>query len=173
MGPVRGSLQDGNIVHFKMKKKTKLKKLMEAYCARQSLQMDQIRFLFDGNRLRGDTQTPDELAMEDDDVIDAMLFQVVHPLSHSARRARAAPRVSAWTSRPRGVTRRRTVLRKGWPSASTARLKRSMLHMLLHICRSFRPFKTLISWMKWRRSLATASAGRSTWAMLTRRSCSR
>ena len=62
-------------VHFKMKKKTQLKKLMEAYCARQSLQMEQIRFLFDGNRLR-DSQTPDELEMEDDDVIDAMLFQV-------------------------------------------------------------------------------------------------
>ena len=66
-------MQDGNMmlpqVHFKMKKKTQLKKLMEAYCARQSLQMDQIRFLFDGNRLR-DSQTPGELHMEDDDVID-------------------------------------------------------------------------------------------------------
>ena len=48
---------------------------MEAYCVRQSLQMDQIRFLFDGNRLR-ENQTPDELEMEDDDAIDAMLFQV-------------------------------------------------------------------------------------------------
>jgi len=75
MGPVRGSLQDGNIVHFKIKKKTQLRKLMEAYCARQSLQMDQIRFLFDGNRL-WDAQTPDELDMEDDDVIDAMLIDV-------------------------------------------------------------------------------------------------
>jgi small ubiquitin-related modifier len=63
------------MVHLKMMKKTALKKLMEAYCARQSLQMDQIRFLFDGNRLR-ENQTPDELEMEDDDVIDAMLFQV-------------------------------------------------------------------------------------------------
>ena len=68
-------MQDGNIVHFKIKKKTQLKKLMEMYCARQSLQMEQIRFLFKGNRLR-DSQTPDELEMEDDDVIDAMLFQV-------------------------------------------------------------------------------------------------
>ena len=68
-------VQDGNIVHFKIKRKTQLKKLMEAYCNRQSLQMDQIRFLFDGNRLR-ETQSPDELEMEDDDVIDAMLFQV-------------------------------------------------------------------------------------------------
>jgi len=64
-------LQDGNVVHFKMKKKTALKKLMEAYCARQSLQMDQIRFLLDGNRL-GENQTPDELEMQDDDVIDAL-----------------------------------------------------------------------------------------------------
>jgi small ubiquitin-related modifier len=72
---LRPGLQDGGIVHFKIKKKTQLKKLMEAYCARQSLQMEQIRFLFDGNRLR-DSQTPDELEMEDDDVIDAMLFQV-------------------------------------------------------------------------------------------------
>jgi hypothetical protein len=62
--------QDGNIVHFKIKRKvrilgffplflrmlnlsdlqTPLKKLMEAYCQRQSLQLDQIRFLFDGQR---------------------------------------------------------------------------------------------------------------------------
>lgn len=34
-----------------------------------------VRFVFDGNRLHGD-HTPDELEMEDDDVIDAMLFQV-------------------------------------------------------------------------------------------------
>jgi ubiquitin len=67
--------RNGNIMHFKMKRKKQLKKLMEVYCARQSLQMEQIRFLFDGNRLR-DSQTPDELEMEDDDVIDAMLFQV-------------------------------------------------------------------------------------------------
>jgi hypothetical protein len=32
------------MVHLKMMKKTALKKLMEAYSARQSLQMGQIRF---------------------------------------------------------------------------------------------------------------------------------
>jgi hypothetical protein len=32
-----------------------------------------VRFLFDGNRLR-DNQTPDKLEMEDDDVIEAILF---------------------------------------------------------------------------------------------------
>ena len=49
---------------------------MEAYCARQSLQMNQSRFLFDGNRLR-EHQTPDELEMEDDDVIYAFIIQKV------------------------------------------------------------------------------------------------
>jgi len=33
--------QDGNIVQFKIKRTTRLQKLMEAYCARQSLLMDQ------------------------------------------------------------------------------------------------------------------------------------
>ena len=52
--------QDQDIVHFKIRTTTQLKKLMEAYCAGKSLQMDQTRFLFGGNRLR-DTQTPGEL----------------------------------------------------------------------------------------------------------------
>ena len=38
---MRFGAQDGNIVHFKIKRKTALKKLMEAYCQRQSLQLDQ------------------------------------------------------------------------------------------------------------------------------------
>lgn len=63
--------QDGNIVHFKIKKKLKLKKLMEFYCVRQSLQKNQIHFLFYGKLLR-DSQTPNELEMEDDDVIDVI-----------------------------------------------------------------------------------------------------
>ena len=66
--------QDGNIVDFKIKKRTQLRKLMEAYCALQSLQIDQIRFLFDSNRLH-EGETPGQLDMEDNDIIDAMLFQ--------------------------------------------------------------------------------------------------
>jgi len=61
-------------VHFKTKKTKPLQKLMEAYSARQSLCLEQIRFLFDGNGLH-DELTPEELEMEDGDVIDAMLFQ--------------------------------------------------------------------------------------------------
>ena len=75
MGSVRGSLQDGSIVHFKIKTTCPLKKLKETYCLQKSLQMHQTRFVFDGNvdgnRL-GDTQTPGELDMEDDDVINVI-----------------------------------------------------------------------------------------------------
>ncbi|XP_022727894.1 small ubiquitin-related modifier 1-like [Durio zibethinus] len=66
--------QDGNEVFFKIKRTTQLKKLMNAYCDRQSVDFNSIAFLFDGRLLRG-KQTPDELEMEDGDEIDAMLHQ--------------------------------------------------------------------------------------------------
>ncbi|KAK1570900.1 hypothetical protein Q3G72_008770 [Acer saccharum] len=66
--------QDGNEVFFRIKRSTQLKKLMNAYCDRQSVEINLIAFLFDGHRLRAE-QTPDELEMEDGDEIDAMLHQ--------------------------------------------------------------------------------------------------
>ncbi|KAF7032329.1 hypothetical protein CFC21_043513 [Triticum aestivum] len=66
--------QDGNEVFFRIKRSTQLKKLMNAYCDRQSVDLNSIAFLFDGRRLRGE-QTPDELEMEEGDEIDAMLHQ--------------------------------------------------------------------------------------------------
>ncbi|KAL7589282.1 small ubiquitin-related modifier 1 [Lactuca sativa] len=66
--------QEGNEVFFRIKRSTQLKKLMNAYCERQSLEMNSIAFLFDGRRLRAE-QTPDELEMEEGDEIDAMLHQ--------------------------------------------------------------------------------------------------
>ncbi|KAF5815015.1 putative Ubiquitin domain-containing protein [Helianthus annuus] len=65
---------DGNEVFFRIKRSTQLKKLMNAYCDRQSVEINSIAFLFDGRRLRAE-QTPDELEMEDGDEIDAMLHQ--------------------------------------------------------------------------------------------------
>jgi hypothetical protein len=47
-------------VFFRIKRSTQLKKLMNAYCDRQSVDMNAIAFLFDGRRLRGE-QTPDEV----------------------------------------------------------------------------------------------------------------
>nr|AAX30012.1 small ubiquitin modifier 2 [Schistosoma mansoni] len=64
--------QDGSEVQFRIKRSTPLsKKLMNAYCDRTSVDVNSIRFLFDGRRIREATQTPDELDMEDGDEIDA------------------------------------------------------------------------------------------------------
>ncbi|CAH9112836.1 unnamed protein product [Cuscuta europaea] len=65
---------DGNEVFFRIKRSTQLKKLMNAYCDRQSIEFTSIAFLFDGRRLRAE-QTPNELEMGDGDEIDAMLHQ--------------------------------------------------------------------------------------------------
>eukprot|EP00484_Ammonia_sp_Unknown_P022124 CAMPEP_0197039360 /NCGR_PEP_ID=MMETSP1384-20130603/16155_1 /TAXON_ID=29189 /ORGANISM="Ammonia sp." /LENGTH=105 /DNA_ID=CAMNT_0042469945 /DNA_START=232 /DNA_END=549 /DNA_ORIENTATION=+ len=66
--------QDGTEVYFKVKKTTKLKKLMDAYCARVGKEAGSIRFLFDGDRIAPDS-TPNDLGMEDEDEIDAMVEQ--------------------------------------------------------------------------------------------------
>ena len=66
--------QDGTEIYFKIKKTTALKKLMEAYCNRQGLSMNQCRFIFDGDRVRED-QTPEQLEMDNGDEIDAMVEQ--------------------------------------------------------------------------------------------------
>ncbi|GKD53079.1 small ubiquitin-related modifier 1-like protein, partial [Tanacetum coccineum] len=50
---------EGNEVFFRIKRSTQFKKLMNAYCDRQSVEMNSIAFLFDGRRLRAD-QNPDE-----------------------------------------------------------------------------------------------------------------
>merc|ERR1712137_1047291 len=67
--------QDGNEIFFKCKKTTPLQKLMNAFCNRQGVSMQSVRFLFDGQRLR-EQQTPSELDMEDGDVIDVMVEQM-------------------------------------------------------------------------------------------------
>jgi len=66
--------QDGNEVYFKIKKQTPLRKLMDAYCQRQAIDSNSIRFLYDGQRIQAE-QTPKELDMEDNDIIDAVLQQ--------------------------------------------------------------------------------------------------
>ncbi|KAK4749768.1 hypothetical protein SAY87_027217 [Trapa incisa] len=77
--------QDGSEVFFRIKRSTQLKKLMNAYCDRQSVDMSSIAFLFDGRRLRAE-QTPDELEMEDGDEIDAMLHRLEErPFIHKRR----------------------------------------------------------------------------------------
>ena len=48
------------MVHFKIKRNTQLKKLMQAYCDRQGFQMSTIRFMFDGTPIGAET-TPSEV----------------------------------------------------------------------------------------------------------------
>lgn len=66
--------QDGNEIFFKCKMTTPLSKLMNAFCQRQGVTMNSVRFLFDGSRINVD-QTPKDLEMEDGDTIDVMVQQ--------------------------------------------------------------------------------------------------
>jgi len=71
---VKVKAQDGTEIYFKIKRTTQLKKLMEAYCQRQGLTMNQCRFIFDGEKLKED-DSPEKLEMENGDEIDVMVEQ--------------------------------------------------------------------------------------------------
>ncbi|GLC44482.1 hypothetical protein PLESTM_001604700 [Pleodorina starrii] len=45
--------QTGNEVHFKVKMKTKLEKVFNAYCNKKGVEPSSVRFLFDGTRGMG------------------------------------------------------------------------------------------------------------------------
>jgi Ubiquitin-2 like Rad60 SUMO-like len=47
-------------VYFKIKKQTPLRKLMDAYCQRQGISPNSIRFLYDGQRIQAE-RTPKEV----------------------------------------------------------------------------------------------------------------
>ena len=64
---VRG--QDNSTLQFKVLRNAPLKKLMNVYCERLGLSRQQLRFLYDGNRIQ-DNDTPMKFEMEDNDDID-------------------------------------------------------------------------------------------------------
>lgn len=64
----------GEIV-FKVKRTTKFKRVLQAFCDRKGWQPQQVRFAFDGQRV-DDEMSPDDLGMEHNDCIDAFLEQV-------------------------------------------------------------------------------------------------
>ncbi|KAK9847011.1 hypothetical protein WJX84_001018 [Apatococcus fuscideae] len=66
--------QSGTEVHFRVKTKTKFEKIIAAYCSKKALDTKTLRFLHDGQRINGQ-QTPEELGMEDNEVIDAITEQ--------------------------------------------------------------------------------------------------
>ena len=67
--------QDGNEIHFKVKMTTQLKKLKETYCQRQGVPSNSLKFLFEGQKI-ADNHTPEELEMEEDDVIEVYQEQI-------------------------------------------------------------------------------------------------
>ncbi|XP_042880755.1 small ubiquitin-related modifier 3-like isoform X1 [Penaeus japonicus] len=66
--------QDGQVVHFKIKKHTSLKKLINAYCERSKLVQTTVRFRFDGQPIT-ENDTPQGLEMEDGDTIEVFQQQ--------------------------------------------------------------------------------------------------
>ncbi|XP_010445953.1 PREDICTED: putative small ubiquitin-related modifier 6 [Camelina sativa] len=59
---------------FKVRRKTKLLKLMQYYSDMRGVEWNAFRFLLDGSRNR-EYHTPDDLKLKDGDEIDAMLYQ--------------------------------------------------------------------------------------------------
>ncbi|KAF7545619.1 hypothetical protein G7046_g9520 [Stylonectria norvegica] len=66
---------NNNEVFFKIKRTTKLEKLMGAFCDRQGKAITSVRFLFDGTRVQP-TDTPDALEMQDGDTLEVHQEQV-------------------------------------------------------------------------------------------------
>ncbi|KAK3996458.1 ubiquitin-related domain-containing protein [Cladorrhinum sp. PSN332] len=66
---------NNNEVFFKIKRSTKLEKLMSAFCERQGKSVTSVRFLFEGQRVQP-TDTPDTLEMQDGDCLEVHQEQV-------------------------------------------------------------------------------------------------
>jgi len=66
--------QDGNILLFKVKRHTALKKLMRTYCGTAGLALQTSRFSFAGTRIN-ESDTPQSLDMEDGDTIEVFQQQ--------------------------------------------------------------------------------------------------
>jgi len=72
---VRVRDQTGEETFFKIKKTTKMSKVFSTYAQRKGVQVNSLRFLLDGERIKDDS-TPKTLELEDNDQIDCMLEQV-------------------------------------------------------------------------------------------------
>ncbi|KAI9098673.1 small ubiquitin-related modifier 2-A [Phlyctochytrium arcticum] len=66
---------DQTEIAFKIKRTTPLQRLMDAYVSKTGQDKTSVRFLYDGNRINGH-ETPDELEMEDNDMIQVTVQQL-------------------------------------------------------------------------------------------------
>ncbi|XP_041464085.1 small ubiquitin-related modifier 3-like isoform X2 [Lytechinus variegatus] len=69
MSRIRIRSKDGSTISFKIRRRTKLAKLMDAYRDKQGLR-GQLRFRYDGQPVNED-DTPETLDMEDEDQLEA------------------------------------------------------------------------------------------------------
>lgn len=60
---------------FKTKPDKQFEKMFDTYYKRSGADQDSIRFIFDGQRLNAN-QTPKDLDMQDNDIIDAVIQQI-------------------------------------------------------------------------------------------------
>eukprot|EP00985_Skeletonema_marinoi_P027288 scaffold22172_cov135-Skeletonema_marinoi.AAC.3 len=66
--------QTGEETFFKIKKSTKMSKVIQTYASRKGVDSTTLRFLVDGERVQPD-DTPGSLDLDDQDQIDCMLEQ--------------------------------------------------------------------------------------------------
>ncbi len=66
--------QTGDSLQFKVRMTTPLQKVIDAYCSRMHVEADSVRFLYDGDRIKGEN-TPEMMHMEDGDILDVVLQQ--------------------------------------------------------------------------------------------------
>jgi small ubiquitin-related modifier len=64
----------GEESYFKVKRSTRMRKLFQAFCKRNSLDPATIRFFFQGERINED-HTPDDIGFRDGDKIDSFVRQ--------------------------------------------------------------------------------------------------
>ncbi len=62
-------------VLFKIRTTTQLGRVHQVYCEKMGLDSDAVKFLYRGDRL-GDSDTPADWEMEDDDIVDALPRQI-------------------------------------------------------------------------------------------------
>jgi small ubiquitin-related modifier len=62
--------KDGSVL-FSIKRKTRLRKLMEAFAKRRGTELREIQFQFDGRQIR-ENQTPREMGIQEGDVINVL-----------------------------------------------------------------------------------------------------
>ena len=71
-------MKHGEETHFKIKKTTPLKKLMDAYGSKKGIDPARVVFTFDGVRLNASTdsnKTAAEVGLEDGDMIETKIHQ--------------------------------------------------------------------------------------------------